>query len=970
MKRGHAPQISISDDNHHVTEAIGDMYGDHHYGDSGARPLSFLPSPRSNGFEHTGQTQPNSYNEPQQAFVARPPLSRAISNEKTSPTAVGQDYLRRMRSKSIGRDTGPLSPPLPLGARSPSDTANSSFPLNDIDYESNPAAVTQELSNIQTLRRMSMDVNRDTVDFPTFSSNLSMPNVAPSGNADEDDPARLYWVPASVHPELAPKQFQSFLNSRVNAIRRRSGDSTLSVNDPARQGSSGGLRRKKSMLSRQIDNSEGKGADGYLDGAERLDRKRSLSGQEVLNTGIPNLQELEVLVNDPAKVIQRLSLDAEQNAPGGEVPASEDMPILPAAPPSNSLRRSTRTTYRRGSLRKAERAPFPKRVTKASDADSDDVPPSPTVSISENLDLTRAHTEPTPPIEKPPENFSRPARLNRGRMVTPASSTSVPDSTSAPQISTEASNRTNPPVNPLPRHFVSQIASNGRSTLQPPVISQTIPQIVETPPPVEGTRPTPPPLLHKAQLPDRKSSHETPLSMPLQGSLHSGPSALRGTKRPGLSRQSEKGNQTLREMAVHPSPLPGNSTRTDSLSFIPTLTEDKKIEVKKGSSKKDANDGARKSSWSWGAFLGNEEKEKEKRKEEEAREAAKKAKSKLAKPVDKSHDNTRLDVLQTTMEGGRGRESVVIDRSDLKLEEERKKESSRKSSGGDSKKDKETSLFSSIFGGAKKKGDRESLGKKISSRGLSPEPPRRQLKPDIDYNWTRFSILEERAIYRMAHLKLANPKRALYSQVLLSNFMYSYLAKVQQMHPMSQLPQSAAQKVQQRQQQQQAQQQQVQQQQAQQQQMQQQQAQRKVDQPEEYYQYQKYQEVSIGSPHGWSPFNLDQQQQQLQQQQQEHAQAQVSSHGNPQQHQSTNYVDDAQTYNHDHGEHDNRHRPQSRTSQQSSNSLPNGHAHHAHASGSQPNRGQNGGPSSQNSVYQYPPAQFDDPQRQANEDMW
>ena len=35
----------------------------------------------------------------------------------------------------------------------------------------------------------------------------------------------------------------------------------------------------------------------------------------------------------------------------------------------------------------------------------------------------------------------------------------------------------------------------------------------------------------------------------------------------------------------------------------------------------------------------------------------------------------------------------------------------------------------------------------------------------------------------MAHIKLANPRRALHSQVLLSNFMYSYLAKVQMMHP-------------------------------------------------------------------------------------------------------------------------------------------------------------------------------------------
>jgi len=201
--------------------------------------------------------------------------------------------------------------------------------------------------------------------------------------------------------------------------------------------------------------------------------------------------------------------------------------------------------------------------------------------------------------------------------------------------------------------------------------------------------------------------------------------------------------------------------------------------------------------------------------------------------LDKSHDNTRLDLLQTTMEGGRGRESLVLDRGDVKLEEERKKESSRKTSGGDAKKEKDSSLFSSFFGGGKKKTDRESVGKKISSRALSPDPPHHLLKPDVDYNWTRFTLLEERAIYRMAHIKLANPRRALYSQVLLSNFMYSYLAKVQQMHPQMQIPQSAAQKQQQRQQAQQQVQPQT----------PQQPQQRKPDQPEEYSQYQKYQDV-------------------------------------------------------------------------------------------------------------------------------
>lgn len=766
------------------------------------------------------------------------------------------------RSNSFGKEHGPISPPSgPV--RSPSDTANSSFPLNDLDYESNPAAVAQELSNLQALRRMSMDVNAaGDPDLPAFNSAFGMPTIAPTGSADEDDTSRLFWVPARLHPELAPKEFKTFLDSRVNSIKRRSGDYSLSPEGPERHGSGGGLRRKKSMLSRQIDNSEGRGAEGYQDGAERLDRKRSLSGVDALNTGISNLQDLEVLVNDPSRVIQRLSLDTGQKATGGEVPASEDMPILPAAP-GNSLRRSTRTTYRRGSLRKGERVPPSKRAVKSAETDPDELSSASPVTPATDLpELTRIRTPPTPVNDRTPANFSRPGRLNRDRVISPGNAppttydnspssysngpvsydngpASVDHAQASPVATSSdsngwstASNAAMPAISlPVVRHFVSQIASNGRSTAQPQAQMQQargLPQIVvETPPISDETRATPP-LASKSHVPERVSSHEPPPSQPPQGPLPSGPPSLRGAKRPGLTRQnqSEKGNQTLRDMAAHPSPLPGNSTRTDSLSFIPTLTEDKKADSKKPATKKETTEGVKKSSWSWGSLLGSEEKEKEKRKEEEAREASKKGKSK-SKSLDKSHDNTRLDVLQTTMDGGRGRESLVLDRGDLKLEEERKKESSRKASG-DTKKEKESGIFSSFFGGAKKKIERESLGKK-SSRNLSPDPPHQTLRPDVDYNWTRFSILEERAIYRMAHIKLANPRRALYSQVLLSNFMYSYLAKVQQMHPQIQIPQTVAQKAQQRQQQEKA----------------QQEAQRKADQPEEFSQYQKYQEVSV-----------------------------------------------------------------------------------------------------------------------------
>lgn len=775
------------------------MYEDHNDGRRESRPLSFVPSPQPSTFQARSQASRAEHSR-------SPPYSNNMAHtsprEKSSSPTAGNRPLVNGRGFSFENENGQKSPNGSPRERSNSDTANSAFPLNNVDYESSPAAVAQELSNLQALRRMSMDVNAaGDPDLPSFNSSFGIPPAAPTGSSDEDEKARMFWVPARLHPELAPTEFQTFLNNKVESIKRRSGDFSLSPDSLQRQGSGGGLKRKKSMLSRQIDNSGGRGAIGYRDGADVLERKKSLSGAETLNAGISSLSDLEELVSDSDAVMQRLSLDTGQNITDGEVLPGEDMPILPAAPSGNSLRRSTRTTYRRGSLKKGERLPYSKRAAKAHDTDGEESAASSPITTVAEPPLSRVQTEPLPPIPRVVENFSRPGRPSKRS----AQSGQGPPQ-EAPTFQFRPGSGEQAAALP-PKHFVSQISSNGRSSISPQVFN--VPQIVETPPQQEEPRAAPK-LNH---LPERVSSHEPPPSLPPQGPLPMGPSAARRQKPPTLGRptQNETSNQTFKQMASRPSPLPGNSGRTDALVDIPVYTEEKKAETKKTKDlkEKESIDGSRKSSWSWGSLLGTEEKEKEKRKAEEA----KKPKAKISKPPDKSHDNTRLDLLQTTMEGNRGRESLVLDRGDLKLEEERKKESSRKVSGGD-KKEKDTGLFSSIFGGGKKKGEKEAAHKKHFSRGLSPEPPPRILKPDIDYMWTRFPILEERAIYRMAHIKLANPRRALHSQVLLSNFMYSYLAKVQQMHPQIQVP---AHKQQPRQ--------------------------KKADQPEEFNQYQRYQEV-------------------------------------------------------------------------------------------------------------------------------
>ena len=779
------PQLSITDDNHHVTEAIGDLYGEHQNGRRDSRSLGFVPADpaiSANTSESPRRPPPTAGPSPPQSLRnARNSLVRNISHDRTPTHLNGQGRGMASRSNSGDGDGGPISPPMAgqLSSsnslhRTNSDTASTHFPLNDIDYESNPSAVAQELSNLAAIRRMSMDVNASgDPDLPSFPSNFGVP-TAPPIDTDPDDASRLYWVPASVHPELAPMEFKTFLDKKVKSLKRRSEESSLSPDGLQPGSSSASLRRRKSMLSRQIDNSGGRGADGYQDGAEVLDRKRSQSRDKVMDTGITNLQDLETLVNEPERIMQRLSL--ETGPEGGEVLPGDDMPILPGAPSGgNSLRRSTRTTYRRGgSLRKGERGPLSKRSALRSDTTDGEESPvsSPIVTQNEDFEkLSRISTRPTPPPERVAENFSRPGRVNRRVEIPLGSSQRTSQSSSFDEAPTDRRSqepRDRPGITPPTRHFVSQIASNGRLGVTPEALGKGIPHIVETPP--EEARPA----SRQGSVPERTTSHEQPPPIhPSSASSSAGPSRAQKWTPQSRQNQSIKSNQSLSDMTSHPSPLPGNNTRTDSLSFIPTLTEDKKsAEARKAKEKADQEkaESGRKSSWSWGSLLGNEEKEKEKRKAEEAKQE-KKVRARLGKPADKSHDSTRLDLLQTTMEGSRGRESIVLDRGDLKLEEERKKESTRKSSGSEVKKEKEGGFISSIFGGGKKKGEQESRGKKHFSRNLSPDPPMRILKPDIDYNWTRFSILEERAIYRMAHIKLANPRRALHSQVLLSNFM-------------------------------------------------------------------------------------------------------------------------------------------------------------------------------------------------------
>ncbi|KZV63582.1 hypothetical protein PENSPDRAFT_206976 [Peniophora sp. CONT] len=107
-------------------------------------------------------------------------------------------------------------------------------------------------------------------------------------------------------------------------------------------------------------------------------------------------------------------------------------------------------------------------------------------------------------------------------------------------------------------------------------------------------------------------------------------------------------------------------------------------------------------------------------------------------------------------------------------------------------KEKDAGFFGSLFGGSKKKHEdgppglgqhagREAAAALLgASKGRatatpSPGPGPGGLQPN---NYSRYPIHVERAIYRLSHIKLANPRRPLYEQVLISNLMFWYLGVI------------------------------------------------------------------------------------------------------------------------------------------------------------------------------------------------
>ncbi|KAJ4473858.1 hypothetical protein J3R30DRAFT_736965 [Lentinula aciculospora] len=560
----------------------------------------------------------------------------------------------------------------------------------DLPNQTSPASSTYSWSGGSTTDDSSSSSNEDGSSSSTGHTTVETENPA-------DDPFHLFWVPASVHPEIAPAEFREFLREHSRSPPPVDG-APVSRSGSLSSLSSGALGRKKSMLSRQYRPSENDGVEDQEERIVPLSRTRSTRyGNQGPQLTISDLQKLEQLAeeasesDDPSKLRNILRRSLSLNISPTAIEQMKNMPdmgdeadapiIIP--PRGQILRRTNRTKIRKpalpgdggghrfGASRRGGRSAAAT-VTTTSDRTSSDH----SSSDHEPEVRPRLLSNEFPAVR--PDSFSEEtsiydAYVNEEEEAHPDTmsvTTSPPpqeEVTEAPRVSLQQASVDTPSV-PMPVSIPARSVPD--ADIQPALV-----------------QPIPDAVLHQPQ-PQRLLSPQ----------VTSDPSPNSRTPSP-------------------PSPI--TETPASPPSFLsspppPHQHHHRKEKDKKGLFGK------------WGS-----------------------------------------------------------DKSGKKAKDHTRNESAEK--------EKDSGFFGSLFGGKKSKDSENSapsssaghtagreaaqalLGASKSSKSYQPPP-----SPGAQAinNYSRYPIHVERAIYRLSHIKLANPRRPLYEQVLISNLMFWYLGVI------------------------------------------------------------------------------------------------------------------------------------------------------------------------------------------------
>lgn len=192
------------------------------------------------------------------------------------------EALRDIRRRSINPGALTIDPDLPL-TPSPPSPSQTYWP-NSAGDPSGSALQGSSIPRRRSSRRSA--ASSDDADAPI------------------DDPFHLFWVPASLHPEIAPAEFRAFLKEHARAPPP-SDESGLFRSNSVSSYASGSLARRKSMLSRQYQPSENEDDEDEKIVPLKRSPSNALAGRGPLT--IKDLEKLEELAeeasgsDDPSK---------------------------------------------------------------------------------------------------------------------------------------------------------------------------------------------------------------------------------------------------------------------------------------------------------------------------------------------------------------------------------------------------------------------------------------------------------------------------------------------------------------------------------------------------------------------------------------------------------------------------------------------------------------------------------------------
>uniref|UniRef100_A0A060TFW2 ARAD1D17732p n=1 Tax=Blastobotrys adeninivorans TaxID=409370 RepID=A0A060TFW2_BLAAD len=429
--------------------------------------------------------------------------SRDVRSKDLPPLPSGdsrQDKDKDMRRRNR---TSKISVRMVAGPGSSYGHANEST----ADSRAAAAVVQQEMNNVQKLKRLSLGAT-STLDpdlpsqfawyddangvsrSPSSPSSLASSSASdappvppkspthassPSSPTSGDGPiipshaAELLWVPANVHPELAPQEWKSFVQHKVAEIRQKtvpqssrsslSNESTSSEGDGNGDGAGSGgspsrspsasstssLSRRNSLLSRQV-----RSQSEFRDGSDIIEERRTSQENNPqslsrLSAQLRELGELESLAMDPFQLARSLSygdLAARNNTPGGPTspasapqsptmhqspaplrqPSTSSLPAAPTKPlandsdepilaaPSASLRRSARTRYNKPVPKRRQVAGMKEINERESERHrTEDEKEKGPASVESQLERTQSNREHTKDSDKRPELIRRPS---------------------------------------------------------------------------------------------------------------------------------------------------------------------------------------------------------------------------------------------------------------------------------------------------------------------------------------------------------------------------------------------------------------------------------------------------------------------------------------------------------------------------------------------------------------------------------